>query len=213
MDVTCTGDFGEEYMVVQSFSPIEFGMELTGIYQVIPLIQLNGYPVYKHNHLAYFAFFNQDKMVITYEHIYDVATKGQTLEMDTTYQILVWNGDKAEFLPEPSLRILFSKTVPIDPNSTNIEIPCKVEISSEGRIGEVFPEQMGIYKVIDNLLVNNRPVLKHISRNYYMRVNENGYWIVTSVSFTFKNYFPPACSTDGTNKLKCQKNFTQQVHN
>merc|ERR1711902_417342 len=51
--------------------------------------------------------------------------------------------------------------------------------TSKGLLGLVYRDQMGIYYLIENLLIHGRPVWQHKSGKYFLRMDNEGSWILS----------------------------------
>ena len=149
-----------------------------GRYGILSDLLINENPVYKHEYYKMYAIWYKQKLVFSTE--LDVVENGWNLELRDN-NIWVWNLDQQEFVYEASFSISSQDIYP-EIDTTNKIIPCKLQISSRGKLGQYFPDQLGIYKLIENVTVYNNPIWKHISKDFYLRVDNGGEWIVTSVS-------------------------------
>lgn len=179
----CVNRFsGQPFLLLTAANPVPFGMEFVGRYEALSDILINENPVYRHEYYEAYAIWYKQKLVFT--GFLDVFKHGWNLEFDGVWIGRVWNKDQREFLYEDSFSISFSDVIPEIESSQEV-LPCKLQISSNGKVGHHFPDQMGVYKLMENFTVYNNPIWKHISKDFYIRIDNGGTWIVTSVSIIF----------------------------
>ena len=170
------------YFRVLAANPVRFGGNYVGLYDAMDHIMINENSVYKHRDLDLYV--QSYKNGIRLASSLDLFKDGWTLEWhDYDSTMYVWNG--TEFVPEPAFMVFKLREQPQEEPVVNEEVPCKLQMSSDGPLGRLFPDQMGIYKLMDGLLVYNKPIWKHVSKDFYIRVDDVGDWFVSSVSDTF----------------------------
>merc|ERR1711971_1451934 len=128
---------------------VRFGGNYFGVYYAMKNVLVNENSVYKHQHLSLYVQYYQTK--IRFAHSLDLDKDGWVLEFgDYTGLFSSWNG--TNFVPDPAFQIETFEQLPEDPPVID-NIPCKLQMSSEGPLGSLFPDQMGVYKLIENDLV------------------------------------------------------------
>lgn len=139
---------------------------------------INENSVYKHSYLELYVQFYKNG--IRFGISLDLNKDGWNLEFNNNdLTMYAWNG--TDFVPDPLFQISEFAQIPKEDPVVN-DVPCKLQMSSDGPLGRLFPDQMGVYKLIEGLLVYNKPIWKHVSKPFYIRVDEAGDWFVTSVS-------------------------------
>ena len=157
-----------------------------GLYNILEL-SMNGYPVYKHEFYKMYAIWHQERYIFSTELDDFMAGLGVELEVHDDKDIWVWNVEQKEYVYEPSFSISAYDVLP-EIDTFNENIPCKLQISSKGKLAQYFPDQLGIYKLIENVTVYNNPIWKHLAKDFYLRVDEGGFWIVSTVSIFFTHF-------------------------
>ena len=156
-----------------------YGGNYVGFYYAMNNMLINENSIFKHKELSLYALYYKSKFVFSQS--LDLEKSGWNLEQDfkRTSIFFAWNG--TSFVPDSGFYVQFLEELPENLPATE-EFPCKLQMKSDGPLGTLFPDQMGVYKLIEDYLVYNKPIWKHISRNFYLRVDEYGEWIVSSVS-------------------------------
>ena len=112
----------------------------------------------------------------------DLNKDGWNLEFNSNdLTMYAWNG--TDFEPDPLFQISEFAQIPEEDPAVVNNVPCKLQMSSDGPLGRLFPDQMGVYILIEGFSVYNKPIWKHVSKPFYIRVDEAGDWFVTSVSW------------------------------
>ena len=169
------------FLLLTASYPVPYGTEFVGQYNIQDDMLINENPVYKYEFYQMYAIWYQQKLIFSKE--LDVVKDGWFLELRGD-SFWVWNSEQKEFLYEDTFSLSDYDVIP-EIETQNDGIPCKLQISSKGKLNQYFPDQFGVYKLISNFSVYNNPVWKHISKDFYLRVDNGGQWIVTSVSISY----------------------------
>ena len=175
------------YFTLTASEPVRYGGNFLGLYHAMDNILINENSVYKHSYLELYVqvFKNRIRFGISL----DLNKEGWNLEFNSDdLTMYVWNG--TDFVPDPLFKVNELTQIPEEDPVVN-DVPCKLQMSSDGPLGRLFPDQMGVYKLIEGLLVYNKPIWKHVSKPFYIRVDDGGSWFVTSVSWLRCLFFWP----------------------
>ena len=160
-------------------TPIEWGGAALGNYELLPMT-FNGYGVYRHEYLKYYLFANNysgslcvgldltvDKCILT------IATN------DTgATDITAWNEKRGTWdATTHPVAVAQNLKLPL-----SVDPPCKLLLSSDGGLGQKYPEKMGIYHLIPNFYLHGKPAWKK-DDDTYLKFDEEGTWVVSKVSF------------------------------
>ena len=172
------------YFVLTSSEPVRFGGNFLGPYYAMDNMLINENSVYKHSYLELYVQFYKNG--IRFGISLDLNKDGWNLEFNSNdLTMYAWNG--TDFEPDPLFQISEFAQIPEEDPVVN-DVPCKLQMSSDGPLGRLFPDQMGVYILIEGFSVYNKPIWKHVSKPFYIRVDEAGDWFVTSVSW-FKCFY------------------------
>ena len=174
------------YFVLTSSEPVRFGGNFLGPYYAMDNMLINENSVYKHFHLELYVQFYKNG--IRFGISLDLNKDGWNLEFNSNdLTMYAWNG--TDFEPDPLFQISEFAQIPEEDPAVVNDVPCKLQMSSDGPLGRLFPDQMGVYILIEGFSVYNKPIWKHVSKPFYIRVDEAGDWFVTSVSWFRWFYF------------------------
>ena len=123
--------------------PPVWGGSCMGRYEMVEGLIINSHPVFRHEYFDLYIFIKLDGVYCVGPNL-DTVDRCQMLLYPNTFAPLVWNILEERYYSN----ILFSwkfdfLAPPISFN--NADVPCKVDLSSSGSLGDAYPEQMGIY--------------------------------------------------------------------
>ena len=175
-------------ITTRSNQPIPWGGACLGRYAVIENMTVNYKPVFKHEFFPLYMFSLSDGAYCVGTNL-DVTLDGCIIRYENVNNYYdeefarfatVWNRIEQRFEEQPLIQISPG------PDEAEGEVaPCKVFMNSEGPLGGVYPDQMGVYFLVTNASFYGRPVYRHRSGRYYLKVDQEGSWIVSDVTEIF----------------------------
>ena len=165
-----------KYVLISSESPepLEWGGQTIGRYLRLDS-ELNGYPVYKHEHFNLFLFVS----------ILGDLTVGRNILKNSNYlvqtfhegnlSIQVWNDFDQKWEPQPTISLEFDDS--LKPLKREYP-PCKLNLNSTGKLAEMFPDQMGLYELIPGDSCFGRPVWQ--KGENFLIMDNLGSWVISA---------------------------------